>query len=250
MVAYVDMYDLYISNAADCNMVADRRRAPRGKHSNMNTIVCFGDSNTWGCPPFANIAQTPDRLPPHQRWPNVLGRHLGEDTWIVEEGLSGRTTVFDDPIEGLHKNGMRTIIPVLESHAPLDILIIMLGGNDFKEQYGISAYNSARGMLTLVQTIKGHYALIDTCPEILIVTPPAITELAEPAMWGEGWKKCVDHAYYLEQVANRTGCFHYDANRVAKTGMDGCHLEPEEHEALGKALAEEVRSILKLRQTK
>jgi lysophospholipase L1-like esterase len=244
------MYDLNINKAVDCNTEASRRRVARGKRSSMNTIVCFGDSNTWGCPPFANIAQTPDRLPPHQRWPNVLGRYLGEDTWIVEEGLSGRTTVFDDPIEGLHKNGMRTIIPVLESHAPLDVLIIMLGGNDFKEQYGISAYNSARGMLTLIQTIKGHYALIDTCPEILIVTPPAITDLAEPAMWGEGWKKCIDHAYYLEQVANRTGCFHYDANRVAKTGMDGCHLEPEEHEALGRALAEEVRSILKLRQTK
>lgn len=216
----------------------------------MHTIVCFGDSNTWGCPPFANIAQTPDRLPPHQRWPNVLGRHLGDDTWIVEEGLSGRTTVFDDPIEGLHKNGMRTIIPVLETHGPLDVLIIMLGGNDFKEQYGISAYNSARGMLTLVQTIKGHYALTETCPEILIVTPPSITDIAEPAMWGEAWKKCLDHAYYLEQVASRTGCFHYDANRVAKAGMDGCHMEPEDHDALGRALAEEVRAILKLRQTK
>ncbi len=80
----------------------------------MPTIVCFGDSNTWGCPPFANIAQTPERILAKARWANVMGREIGPDAWIVEEGLSGRTTVFDDPIEGIHKNGGRTLIPILE----------------------------------------------------------------------------------------------------------------------------------------
>jgi lysophospholipase L1-like esterase len=213
----------------------------------MKTIVCFGDSNTWGCPPFANIAQTPDRIAPALRWPNVMGRHLGEETWIIEEGLSGRTTVFDDPIEGIHKNGTRTIIATLESHAPMDLLVIMLGSNDFKEQYGISAYNSARGMLTLIQMIKGHYALSDVSPEILVVTPPSLTRDAEPAMWGDAHLKCIDHAYYLEQVASRTGCFHFDANKVVSVGVDGCHLEPEMHAILGRTLAGEAEKILGLR---
>ncbi|MDB5526354.1 MAG: hypothetical protein JWM58_4117 [Rhizobium sp.] len=213
----------------------------------MKTIVCFGDSNTWGCPPFANIAQTPDRIPPEKRWTNIMGRHLAEDVWIVEEGLSGRTTVFDDQIEGLHKNGARTIIPVLESHAPMDLLIIMLGTNDFKEQFSISSYNSARGMLTLIQLVKGHYALSDTSPEILVVTPPKIGVAAEPAMWGDGHRKCIDHAYYLEQVASRTGCFHFDANKVVRAGIDGIHLDPEMHLLLGQALAREAASILKMR---
>ena len=216
----------------------------------MRTIVCFGDSNTWGCPPFANIAQTPDRIAPESRWPNVLGRNLGEPAWIVEEGLSGRTTVLDDPIEGVHKNGSRTIIPLLESHAPMDLLIMMLGTNDFKDQFMMSAYNSARGMLTLIQMVKGHYALADVMPEILVVTPPALTQAAEPAMWSDGWKRCADHAYYLEQVASRTGCFHFDANRVVKAGIDGVHLEPEMHATLGLALAREVRAIMAMRNTK
>lgn len=216
----------------------------------MRTIVCFGDSNTWGCPPFANIAQTPDRIPPEMRWPNVLGRNLGEPAWIVEEGLSGRTTVFDDPIEGIHKNGARTLIPILESHAPMDLLILMLGTNDFKEQFNISAYNSARGMLTLIQMVKGHYALSDESPEILVVTPPSLLEAAEPAMWGDGWRRCADHAYYLEQVANRTGCFHFDANRVVRAGIDGVHLEPDMHDALGRALAKEAAAILQMRATR
>jgi len=216
----------------------------------MPTIVCLGDSNTWGCPPFANIAQTPDRIVPSRRWPNIMGRALGEDCWIVEEGLSGRTTVHDDPIEGVHKNGSRTLIPILESHAPMDVLVMMLGTNDFKDQFRLNAYNSARGTLTLIQMIKGHYAMVDDPPEVLIVTPPSITEAAEPAMWGDGFRRCRDHAHYLEQVANRTGCFHFDANRAVAAGIDGVHMDEASHEVLGKALAREVEAILKLRKTR
>ncbi|QMV02386.1 hydrolase [Devosia sp. D6-9] len=216
----------------------------------MPTIVCFGDSNTWGCPPFANIAQTPDRIAPERRWANVMGRELGAGTWVVEEGLSGRTTVFDDPIEGIHKNGSRTLIPLLESHAPLDVLILMLGTNDFKDQLRIGAYNSARGTLTLVQMIKGHFAMVDHPPEVLVVTPPAITEDAEPAIWGTGYQRCRDHAHYLEQVAHRTGCFHFDANKVVHAGIDGIHLDEPSHAILGRALATEVAAILQLRHNR
>ena len=173
----------------------------------MPTIVCFGDSNTWGCPPFANIAQTPDRIVPARRWANVMGRELGPDSWVVEEGLSGRTTVFDDPIEGIHKNGS----------------------------------------LTLIQMIKGHFAMVEHPPEVLVVTPPSITEEAEPAIWGIGHQRCRDHAHYLEQVAHRTGCFHFDANKVVRAGIDGIHMDEASHEILGKALAGEVRAILAMR---
>src|SRR5262245_42246137 len=98
----------------------------------MSTVVCFGDSNTWGCPPFITVAEPPARFPRALRWPHVMGRILGGDVEIVEEGLSGRTTVFDDPIEGEHKNGLRTLPAVVESHAPIDVLILMVGANDFK----------------------------------------------------------------------------------------------------------------------
>lgn len=215
----------------------------------MATIVCFGDSNTWGCPPYANIAQTPDRMAREKRWAQVMGQALGDGVTIVEEGLSGRTTVFDDPIEGVHKNGARTLIPVLETQAPMDLLILMLGTNDFKDQFTISAFNSARGMLTLIQMVKGHFALVERGPEVLVVTPPSISAEAEPAIWGDGHRRCRDHAHYLEQVASRTGCFHFDANSVVRVGVDGIHLEESSHGVLGRALAAEVRSILRLRAT-
>jgi lysophospholipase L1-like esterase len=213
----------------------------------MQTVLCFGDSNTWGCPPFANIAQTPDRIAHADRWPRVMNDALGVDAWVIEEGLSGRTTVFDDPIEGIHKNGMRTIIPVLETHSPIDVVVIMLGTNDFKDQFTITAFNSARGVLTLVQTIKGHYALVDRGPEILIVTPPSVSDAAEPAIWGDAHRRCADHAHYLEQVAQRTGCFHFDSNRVVSVGIDGIHIDEASHRILGRALAVEVRGILAMR---
>lgn len=212
----------------------------------MTTVLCFGDSNTWGCPPYDDLARAPERIAFERRWPNVMGGLIG-GIHVVEEGLSGRTTVFDDPIEGIHKNGARTLIAIIESHAPMDVIVLMLGTNDFKDQYSNSSFNSARGMLTLVQMIKGHYALVDRGPEILIVTPPAILEEAEPAMWGDGHRKCAGHAYYLAQVAERTGCFHFDSNRVVRAGSDGIHLDESAHAALGTALAREVRAILDMR---
>jgi lysophospholipase L1-like esterase len=212
----------------------------------MHTVVCFGDSNTWGCPPFVHVSQQPERLPMAARWTHIMAAAVGH-THVVEEGLGGRTTVFDDPIEGAHKNGTRTLIAALESHAPLDVFIFMLGANDFKVQFNTTAYNSARGVLTLVQMIKGHYALADACPEILIVTPPAITELAEPAFWDGAHRRCEGHAYYLAQVADRTGCFHFDANRVTTAGQDGVHIDADGHRALGLALGAEVKAILAMR---
>lgn len=220
----------------------------------MTTVVCFGDSNTWGCPPYSNIAQTAERMDRDKRWPNVMGAKMTSKmespVWIVEEGLGGRTTVFDNPIEGEYRNGARTILAVIETHAPMDVVIIMLGTNDFKDQFSISSYDSSRGMLTLIQMIKGHYALIERGPEILIVTPPIISKDAEPTIWRGGYLRAVDHAYYLEQVANRTGCFHFDANKVVKVGADGVHLDEAAHIVLGKALAGEVGAILRMREAK
>ncbi|WP_116081839.1 GDSL-type esterase/lipase family protein [Tropicimonas sp. IMCC34011] len=212
----------------------------------MPTVVCFGDSITWGCPPYKNSASVPVRMPKESRWPQVMAAEVGMDIDVIEDGLSARTTVFDDPVEGEHKNGSRLIVASIETHAPLDLLIIMLGTNDFKDQFRASAFTSARGVLTLVQLVHGYYALADHRPEILIVTPPSLTREAEPAFYGNGWERCRGHADYLQQIADRTGCFHFDCNSVASVGTDGIHLDVEGQRALGRALAPKVASILKM----
>jgi lysophospholipase L1-like esterase len=79
----------------------------------MKTILCYRDSNTWGCPPLEQW-QMVERYGPDVRWGSVLRTTLGSAYGVVEEGLGGRTTVWDDPIEGEHKNGKRYLLPCLE----------------------------------------------------------------------------------------------------------------------------------------
>ena len=116
-------------------------------------ILCFGDSNTHGycadpadC--FGGIRFTED-----QRWPRLLQKALGEDYLVIEEGLSGRTTCFDDPIhEGL--NALDYIYPCLKSHEDIDLLVIMLGTNDCKDRFYASAACIGLGMARLVKKAR------------------------------------------------------------------------------------------------
>ena len=54
----------------------------------MYRILCYGDSNTWGYIPL-----TEKRYPPEVRWTGRLQRLLGPDYQVLEDGLSGRTTI-------------------------------------------------------------------------------------------------------------------------------------------------------------
>ena len=113
----------------------------------MKTILCYGDSNTWGYDP-AN--QT--RYPRDVRWPGVLRNGLGDGYIVIEEGLNGRTTVWDDPIE-LDKNGATYLRPCIQTHKPLDFVIIMLGTNDLKTRFSLPAYDIASGAGVLVDIV-------------------------------------------------------------------------------------------------
>lgn len=97
----------------------------------MKTALCYGDSNTWGCVPMGSLSDDA-RHEEARRWPNVMQKALGADWRAIAEGLPGRTTVHDDPVEGGHLSGLAYLRPCLESHRPLDVVLLMLGTNDFK----------------------------------------------------------------------------------------------------------------------
>ena len=143
----------------------------------MKRILCYGDSNTWGYDPVTN-----DRFDAETRWPRVLGQTLGREYEVIEEGLGGRTTVWDDPIEG-YKNGREYLIPCLESHRPLDLVIILLGTNDLKKRFSLSAYDIAQGAGVLVRVVQGSQSGWKGLePRVLLMAPPptvALTEYAE-----------------------------------------------------------------------
>jgi lysophospholipase L1-like esterase len=131
----------------------------------VKTILCYGDSNTWGYNPA-----TGERFSRDERWPGVLRQELGEGYEIIEEGLCGRTTVWDDPIEG-YKSGKEYLIPCLETHKPIDLVVIMLGTNDLKRRFSLSALDIANGAGVLVDIVlKSSAGPDEGAPKVLVLT--------------------------------------------------------------------------------
>ncbi|RVA67664.1 SGNH/GDSL hydrolase family protein, partial [Mesorhizobium sp. M7A.F.Ca.CA.001.11.2.1] len=140
----------------------------------MRSVLCYGDSNTHGQIPGRGPLE---RYGPGERWPGILRSQLGPDWYVIEEGLSGRTTVHDDPIEGAHKNGRTYLRPCLQSHATLDLVIIMLGTNDLKIRFNKPPSEVAMGIGCLVYDIKELApGPGGTTPEIMIVAPPPMQD--------------------------------------------------------------------------
>ena len=207
----------------------------------MKNILCFGDSNTWGYDP-----STGNRYPGNVRWTGVLRLVLGEGYQVIEEGLNGRTTVWDDPIEG-YKNGMGYLIPCLESQRPIDLVIIMLGTNDLKIRFSVSAYDIGKSMGVLIDVVqKSASGPEDGIPEILIMAPPPVAKLTEFAEMLEGSEvKSKRLAAHYRQQAEEYNCHFLDTSQViVSSDLDGIHLERGEHRKLGEAVAAEVKRIL------
>jgi len=207
----------------------------------MKTVLCFGDSNTWGYDPA-----TGTRFPRDVRWTGVLRQALGQDYLVIEEGLNGRTTVWDDPIEGEWKNGKKYLVPCLESHAPLDLVVLMLGTNDLKLRYSVSPYDICGGVEVLVKIIRASQAGTDLqAPAILIVAPPPVGRLTNYAeMFDGAVPKSRRLAEHYRELAGAYGCTFLDAGQViVSSDLDGIHFETAEHAKLGRAIAEQVRGI-------
>lgn len=214
----------------------------QGHHA--RSVLCYGDSNTYG----QTTADTPDeRYGPLERWPGVMREGLGPGWLVIEEGLSGRTTVSDDPIEGKDKNGRRYLRPCIMSHKPLDVVILMLGTNDLKIRFNKPASEIAMGMAALVQDIKEMRAGVGLrVPEIMIVAPPPILENLKgwEAVFAGGREKSLQLAAEYERVADACEVHFFDAGAVsASSELDGFHLDRDNHRLLGLALAEAVISI-------
>ena len=211
----------------------------------MKSILCYGDYNTWGCIPLRGL-ESSGRYPPATRWPGVLRRELGEDCWVVEAGLNGRTTVWDDALQP-HRNGHRLLPPTLLTHEPLDLVIIMLGTNDLKRRMGGSAREIAEGAGTLVDLVAGSgCGPQGSAPQTLLICPPPVGHLDALADEFEGaTEKSRQLAGHFEAIAAAHSCAFLDAGAViTSSDADGIHLEEPEHERLGIAVAEHVRPLL------
>lgn len=209
----------------------------------MPVVVCYGDSNTYGY----DIAGG-GRFAPDVRWPGVLAAALGPGVAVIEEGLNGRTTIWDDPmLDG--RNGRAYLLPCLRSHAPIDLVVIMLGTNDTKSIFGVGAPEiaSASGVLADLVRLSGT-GPAGGAPRVLLVAPPPIaglTDLSEVWGFGEARAKSERFSALYRTVAERAGVSFLDAGQAAEVDpADGVHLTRAGHAALGRAIAGAVREIL------
>jgi lysophospholipase L1-like esterase len=210
----------------------------------MKTVLCYGDSLTWGYDPL-----TVGRHPHGDRWPSVLGAALGPEVNVIAEGLNGRTTAYDDHLADCERNGVKLLPSVLESHKPLDLVILLLGTNDMKRGIAGTAIAATKGIDRLVKLIRHHdWGFGFEVPEILIVSPPAICETSNvhfAAMFRGALEESAMLASFYRDLADETGCGFFDAGSVSQTSpLDGIHLDADNTRAIGRGIEPVVRMLL------
>lgn len=212
----------------------------------MKSVLAYGDSLTWGYDPVAL-----GRHAHEDRWTSVLQKALGHGVRVVAEGLNGRTTAYDDYLADCERNGVKLLPSVLESHKPLDLVILMLGTNDMKRGVAGTANAAVKGMERLIKLIRLHDWGFDfEPPEILVVSPPPICETAN-APFAAMFKGAIEESAMLaslyRDMADDLGCGFFDAGSAAKTTpLDGIHLDAENTRSVGRVIEPVVRMMLGL----
>jgi lysophospholipase L1-like esterase len=211
--------------------------------ADLPAVLCYGDSNTHGADPV-----TGGRLPRSVRWPGVLAGLLAGEAHVIEEGLNGRTTSRDDPfVEG--RNGRTFLLPCLQTHAPVAVLVIMLGSNDLKPMFDAAPNEIALGADALVAIAQTSACGPDGgSPRILLVAPPALAETdARSDLWGFTDRQAVARELprLYRTVAEIRGTAFLDASEfVAGDPADGVHLSAASHATLAQVVAAAVRPLL------
>lgn len=205
-------------------------------------VLCYGDSITWGYNPLNQ-----KRMNEEERWTGILAHGLGSEYTVIEEGLNSRTTVWDDPVNGPYKNGLKYLIPCLASQRPLDLVVLMLGTNDMKYRFSLSTAEIAHGINVLVDVIlNSESGIDDSIPEILLMSPPYLLDVTGfDDVFRNSYNKSQKLPGYIKKIADKTGCHFLDSSKImVASDLDGVHPDVLEHKKLGTVLIKEVRSII------
>lgn len=207
----------------------------------MPVVLCYGDSNTHGTRPLTALGRF-DRHAPGDRWPDAMAAALGPSVTVIAEGLPGRTTVHDDPVEGGCRNGIAVLPAILHSHRPLDLMVVMLGTNDLKTRFSVSAFEIARSVERICTLSRAEGVVGD----LIVVAPAPLREagvLAETFAGAEARQSGLSH--HLKEAAARLGAGFVEAGlHVEVSPTDGVHWEAEAHRRFGAVMAEAVQARL------
>lgn len=207
----------------------------------MAVILCYGDSNTHGTLPLTALGAF-GRHKPGDRWPDVMAKALGPDHQVISEGLPGRTTVHDDVIEGGMRNGLTVLPAILQSHAPIDLMVLMLGTNDLKNRFSVTAFEITRSLERLILLTRAEAVVKD----ILLVAPVPVREagvLADVFAGAEARQQGLSG--HIATAAERQRVGFFDAGSVVTVSpVDGVHWDAASHHAMGAAMAQAVAARL------
>ena len=207
----------------------------------MKTVLCFGDSNTWGYVPGSEG----ERWPREVRWPMRLQAALGDEWDVIAEGLNGRTATVDSPVaEG--RNGLTYLMPCLHSHMPIDLVVIYLGTNDTGDRYSLPAEIVAGAVGRLVRVVRASEAgPSDSAPEVLVVGPPPFGRLDPDGSFANAGEKSRQLGRWFAEMCRQLDCELVDLDGVASySDLDGIHLDADGQAAVAAAVEEHVRRLL------
>jgi len=212
----------------------------------LRRIFVYGDSLSWGIVPL-----TRQRFSFDARWPGVMENRLnaaGHRVRVIEDCLNGRRTVWEDPFKP-GRNGLTGLAQTMEIHAPLDLVILMLGANDFQFCHPFNnAWSAAQGVATLVNAIRAAPIEPDMpVAPVLVVCPPPVGTPQGPlaAKFAGAEIRCQGLGVAYREMAVALGCHFFDAATVTTSSkVDGIHLDEDQHLALGEALAGVVAGIV------
>jgi lysophospholipase L1-like esterase len=206
----------------------------------MKTVLCFGDSNTWGYVPGSDGG----RFPADVRWPRRLATALGDEWEVIAEGLNGRTATLDSPVAD-GRNGLTYLMPCLHSHMPLDVVVIYLGTNDAGDRYSLPAETVADAVGRLVRVVRTSEAGPGySAPDVLVVCPPPFGRLDPEGSFANAGAKSRQLGRWYAEMCRQLECELLDLNGIASySDLDGIHLEADGHAAVAAAVAERLRRM-------
>ncbi len=209
----------------------------------MKNILCYGDCNTFG------KDQKGQRFERDVRWTGKTQKILGEDFYLIEEGLEGRTTIWDDPLLP-HRCGMTALPILLLTHKPLDLVIISLGTNDIKRYFRVSPEEIANGMEQLVRQVQGTLGITKgkLTPKVLIFAPAPLGEKVSRSQSLEydemSRQKSLELGSEFRRVAELRNCGFLDASNFATVGADQLHLDEKSHLLTAEKMAEKIKEMI------
>ena len=224
-----------------------KEAAGQSENTPKRTVLIYGDSNTWGFIPGSNKM----RYAPDVRWPGVFAKSLGASWIVVDAALCGRTTAFDDPLSPpfVDRNGLKLFGAVLESHMPLDLVIIFLGVNDLKKRFSLHAVDIASGVELLAGVALSPVfgpAGSGKPPAVMIICPPPIQEVPEAfgATFSGGAATSQGLRQAFERMSEKIGVpVIYADDFVCGDPADGIHFSAAHHGILGLEAAKRVKTL-------